>query len=540
MYNVRRFFSFMVICMIVLFLSFNPQPSWADGVIVGSSGHIISEPGQKAMIVWDKDFKKETLILNASFGIESLTNFCWIIPIQSSEDPNVRASDAEVFEVLEDLFPISTRWDWYGHYQYMANFTAGASSVEVINIYKIGVYDLAVVWADDPEDFTDWLVDNGYNVPAGFANQIEAYTSAPDGSYFVANKVNLENEFALPLTRLELYSPGIYAELMADDLDRLDISSVIDELKSAIVIDIKDGEDYDPNSFTAHIMDQDEYEDLQDKWHNDEISSYTLRNRVQTYITSSILFETIIDLFDGAGTPIEITFYPDEPTYPLYISALASNWGGIDVYFIGPYTVEDESNILTYWRSAELSSSVESELEDIADIDIPDSCHYVSLLIYRGYLDSLDDDAVFVRYRESQTVPYRPPYYYPPYSPYTRTPFYYPSLPPAGYYSGYYSATPPIVININYPFGGSFGGYSGGYYAGGGYYPGGYSGWRYPYSGGYYPYGGGFSFRGFPSYSSGYPYGGGYLGYGYGGGYGYPGGFGGGYGGYSGGYWSGY
>jgi len=531
MYRARFFLSFMLICMISVLFILGPQLGWCDGIIVESSGDVISEPGQKAMIVWDKDLKKETLILNASFGIESLSNFCWVIPIQSSEDPNVRASDAEVFDELEDLFPVSTRWDWYGGYQYYNAFSPAVSSVDVIHIYKIGVYDLAVVWANDPEDFTDWLSASGYDVPAGFAKQIKAYTSAPEGSYFVANKVDLENEFASPLDRLEIYSPGIYADLMADDLDTSTINDVIDELASAITLDIKDGDDYDPNSFTAYIMDEDEYEYLQDKWSDGAITSYNLRSKVKTYITSSSLFETIQNLFKGAGTPIEITFYPDEPTYPLYISALASNWGGIDVYFIGPYTVDDENSILSYWKSIGLSSSTRSELEDLADIEIPDSCHYVSLLIYRGYMDALDDDAVFVRYTEPQPVSPISPYYYPPYRP----PIYYPPSYPSYYPPSYpsYYPTSPIIINI-YPFGGYFGGgygsggggfgggYGSGYGSGGGGFGGGFGGggsYGGGYYGGWYPsYGGGYSYGGFSPYGPGYSYG-----YDYPYSYGYPG-----------------
>ena len=150
MYKMLKIYSLLIIFSISLLFSsvlvLNVKPASADGIGIGISGEIIPEMAQKAVIIWDEDDGTEVLVLSASFGIDSLSNFCWIVPIQSDEDPDVRASDTEVFEYLEDMFPVNFMSDWN---QYSSSYTYGSSSagIEVIEIKKIGVYDIAVIWA---------------------------------------------------------------------------------------------------------------------------------------------------------------------------------------------------------------------------------------------------------------------------------------------------------------------------------------------------------------------------------------------------------
>lgn len=486
------------------------KPASADGIGIGASGQIIPEMAQKAVIIWDEDDNTEVLVLNASFGIDSLSNFCWVVPIQSDDEPDVRESDNEVFDYLEDLFSVDVMSTWN---QYSSSYTYGSSStgIEVIEIKKIGVYEIAIVEADDADILTDWLEANGYDVPNKVENMIEDYIDKYDECYFIANKINMENLFSGPLDDLEDYNSGIYNDLMAEEIDLDDISGIIDDLKDAIYLDIKANDPYVSTSFIGYIMDQDDYESLVDDWNDDDITSSELKDEIEEYLIESELFETIINLFEGAGTPIEITFSPDDATYPVYISSLASNFGGIDVYFIGPYQVVDENGILTRWSYGELTSDVEEDLEDILDLTIPSDCVYIVHLVYRGYMDDIDDDSVFIKYSQSSgTTPSYPYYPYSPYSPYSSIiPSYYPSMP----YS--YPMISPFSFpsyfggfSFNKPFGffGSYFGGMGGLYGGsfGGFYGGGHT---RPFGGSLY---GGFpgSFGGlygsgfFPSYSS--------------------------------------
>jgi hypothetical protein len=458
MYKIFKIYSLLIFFSVSLIFSSifvpNVKPLFADGIGIGIEGDIIPEMAQKAFIIWDEDEGEEVLVLNTSFGIDSLLDFSWIVPVQSEEDPEVRASNNEIFDLLEDIFAVDVRSDW-NQYSSSYNYGSTSSGIEVIEIKEIGVYDLVIVWADDAETLTDWLEDNGYDVPNKFENIIEDYIEKYDECYFVVNKIDLNNEFSGSLDDLQEYSPGIYNDLMAEEIDSDDISDVIESLKYSIAQDIKDNKAYVANSFIGYILDQDDYEDLMEDWNNNDISSSELRNEVEERLTESELFETINELFQGAGTPIEITFSPDEPIFPLYITSLASNFGGVDVYFAGPYQVSDENNILTQWAYADLTSAIEEDLEDILDRNIPTDTVYITHLVYTGYMDDIADDSIFVRYSQSSgTTPYNP--YYPGYP-------YYPTMNPYGYtmpysmpmFSGYGLPSMLGGFSYNLPFGGS-------------------------------------------------------------------------------------
>ena len=524
-YGLLIFFSIALLFSSIFVLSV--RPAIGDGIGIGIGGEIIPEMAQKAVIIWDEDDGREVLVLNASFGIDSLSNFCWIVPIQSDEDPDVRASDNEVFDYLEDLFAVDVRSDWN---QYSSSYSYGASDtgIEVIEIKKVGIYDIAIVWADDADILTDWLEDNGYEVPNDFEDIVEEYIDTYDECYFVANKINMANEFAGPLDDLEDYNSGIYNDLMADEIDLEGISDVIDDLEYAIYLDINANNPYVSDSFIGYIMDQDDYEDLMEDWNDDDLTLSELRDEIEEYLIESELFETIMALFEGAGTPIEITFYPDDPTYPVYITSLAGNFGGIDVYFIGPDQVVDKNNILTRWSYGELTSAIETDLEDILDLNIPSDCVYIVHLIYRGYMDDIDDDSIFIKYSQpSGTTPTYPPYpYYPynPYNPYSTiippysfpTPYSYPMIPTYNFPSFFGG------FSFNWPFGSS--GFLGSYFGGmgglfgtsfGGFYSGGYN-WPFGsslYSGFPGNFGGLYGSSFFPNYSSSFGglYGGSYF-----------------------------
>ncbi|MGA1842083.1 MAG: hypothetical protein ACMUIU_15800 [bacterium] len=465
MYKMLKIYGLLIFFSMSLIFSsiFVPRvkPVFADGIGIGIEGNIIPELAQKALIIWDED--EEILVLNASFGIDSLSDFYWIIPFQSDEDPTVRGSNNEVFDYLEDIFSVNVRSDWT---QYSSSYNYGGSGagIEVIEIKEISVYDLVIVWADDAEILIKYLEDNNFDPSNKFEDIIEDYIEKYDECYFVLNKIDLNNEFSGSLDDLKAYSLGIYNDLMAEDIDSDDISDVIEDLKYAIAQDIKDNKAYVANSFIGYIMDKDDYEDLMEDWNDNDITSSKLRDEVGEYLIESELFKTIYDLFEGAGTPIEITFNPDEPIFPLYMTSLGSNFGGVDVYFAGPYPVSDENNILTRWAYTELTSTIEEDLEDYLDLNIPTEAVYITHLIFRGYMDDIDDDSVFIKYNQSSgTIPYNPYYpgypYYPIMNPYAYTmPYSFPTFP------GYSFPSMFGGFSYNFPYGGS--GFFGSIYGG--------------------------------------------------------------------------
>jgi len=410
------------------------------------------------------------MILNASYSIESLSEFSWIIPIKSSSDPNVSEYknddyDDDAFEVMEQLFPQLSRTDtWDSYYGGFSNMgPPGSSSVTVLDIQQIGVYELCTIEADDKDDLIDWLEDWNYTIPSGFSDLVDDYIDN-DSCYFVLNRINLEGEFQSELDALEIYDSGVYGNLMGDNLDN-NLDNLVYDLAVRMADDIDDtydgdGKDWSEVSyFVNYIMSETKYIDLQ----NGSMSWGDLKDEVEEEIRDSDFFSTIYDLVDGTrGTPIVITFYPDEATYPLRISSIADNNGGIDVYFIGPDWAKDENNMLTYWSSVALSNNEINDLEDELKVDIPSSCDYVSLLIYRGKMDKLTKDAIFInRGAHSNPSPYPYPYQYPYPTPYPYPqPYPYPTpFPYTNPFSVNMFPTPIINIGFNglFNMGGLFG-----------------------------------------------------------------------------------
>lgn len=462
---IKKLLALTIISLIGLLIVFTPSVVQADGCAIDIDGGIIAERGQKAVVIWDDDDGRETMILNASYGIESLSEFSWIIPIQSSSDPNVAEYknndyNDDAFEVMEELFPqLSRKYTWGSYYSGFSNMgTPGSSSVTVLDIQQIGVYELSTIEADDKDDLIDWLKAWNYTIPSGFSNLVDDYIDDNDGCYFVLNRINLEGVYQSELDALQSYKSSVYNDLMGDNLDN-NLDNLVYALAVKIADDIDDSKAWSEVSyFVNYIMTEAKYIDLQ----NGSLGWGDLMDEVEEEIKGSDFFSTIYDLVDGTrGTPIVITFYPDEATYPLRISSIADNNGGIDVYFIGPDWAKDKNNMLTYWSSVALSNNEINNLEDELKVDIPSSCNYVSLLIYRGEMDKLTKDAIFIN-RGAHSNPSPSPYPYPYPYPYP-TPYPYPQLYPTPFsYTNPFPinifSTPMINIGLNLPFmGGLFG-----------------------------------------------------------------------------------
>ena len=346
----EKLLGLIIICLMSVLIIFTPSLVRADGCAIGIHG-VIAERGQKAVIVWDENDERETLILNASYGLESLSEFSWIIPIQSSSDPNVIEYendnyDGDAFAVMEDLFPqLNRTYSWESYYGSGFSMpSSSSSSVKVLDIKQIDVYELCTVHANDKDILINWLEDCNYPIPNGFPSLVDDYIDN-NGCYFVINRINLEGKYQNELDNLASYHLAVYNSLMGDDLNVNKLNGLVDDLTARVADDIYQGKDWsDVSSFVQYIMSEYRYTNLK----NGSFDWGDLKDEVEEEIKESEFFDSIYELVDGrGGTPIMITFYPDEPIYPLRISSISgNNYGGIDVYFIGPTVVEDKNDIL--------------------------------------------------------------------------------------------------------------------------------------------------------------------------------------------------
>ena len=111
----------------------------ADGFIVPGSSHTdINEPGQKAVIVWDKKDKIETLALSVAIQSKNISNMCWITPIKSTTEPEVSSANNMIFNIMEKLFPIRFLGT---EILLIDTMNGGLGGIEVLSFEEIDVYD---------------------------------------------------------------------------------------------------------------------------------------------------------------------------------------------------------------------------------------------------------------------------------------------------------------------------------------------------------------------------------------------------------------
>ena len=160
----------------------------ADGGIFIDYYRYVYLPSQKAAIFWDGF--EEKMILSTKIKSDDLANMAWIIPIQSKIKPEVESGDVDIFYDLAWLLTPK-----YYYREGVTTTTGGAGGVQVIEIKKVDIYDIAILTATDASILVDWLNENGYIVPETTIPILQDYCEG-DEFYFIANKINLMNKYS--------------------------------------------------------------------------------------------------------------------------------------------------------------------------------------------------------------------------------------------------------------------------------------------------------------------------------------------------------
>ncbi len=98
-------------------------------------------------------------------------------------------------------------------------------------------------------------------------------------------------------------------------------------------------------------------------------------------------------LREGTATPLEISFRPTQPYYPLAISSVISGRSVIEVYFLSASNLMDLNNMLVKEMSLDVDSGLRQNLS--AYINISPETRYASRFSWRGNLRNLSHDAIF-------------------------------------------------------------------------------------------------------------------------------------------------
>lgn len=163
---------------------------YADGWYVSDSEIHLQEPNQKAVIYWDGD--RETMFISSSLKSDTISNFAWIVPLQSSTKPIVEAGNIEIFKDVVGFFakPEDTN-----NLNSMRLKSGGIDEVQVVETKQIDIYDVAILKTTDSSALINWLNQNGYKIPDDMKPFLDEYIQKKN-VYFIANKINLRNKYS--------------------------------------------------------------------------------------------------------------------------------------------------------------------------------------------------------------------------------------------------------------------------------------------------------------------------------------------------------
>jgi len=155
----------------------------------------VYEPGQKAIVAWNGE--KEILILSTDVYSSQKTKVLEILPLPS-EPEKIEMGSFESFETINEL--IFEKGMKIQEERMKGVVAPGTEGVAVLFKTKIGVHDITVVEARDPDDLTYWVHDflkkNGVNsfLNLSSAKQvIEEYTSI-GFRFFVLDIIEVSDE----------------------------------------------------------------------------------------------------------------------------------------------------------------------------------------------------------------------------------------------------------------------------------------------------------------------------------------------------------
>jgi hypothetical protein len=334
-----------IAAIVFLFLAANAS---ADGGIVPVSPYAqVFAPEQKAAIFWDGI--TERMILSTKITSDNSTGMAWIIPIQSSSQPEVKLSDGSIFFKLGELFGEKTVYETRSS----GGFGTGAASgggVEVLQTIQVDVYNSTVLKATDAGALLEWLDGNGFSFPENKKDVLEYYVGK--NYYFIANKIDL----------LGKYPDAVVGE---------------NETACASEISIFTGASRYYGFLNASEAKDEVRSQIEGQFNDTE----SCRNADFNVV------EALVELREGIATPLEFSFTPEKPFYPMKISSINDGYVTADVYLFGKDCFNDSSQLLQFINAKQDSALAE-------EYDFNDS-KCVSMLEYSGPSYGLTQDSFF-------------------------------------------------------------------------------------------------------------------------------------------------
>lgn len=168
----------MLFCLAI----FLPFQALADGIFVPPIDYYLDTTSQNAVIIHEKGV--ETLILSTQFKGDA-KNFGWVIPVP--QRPEISKFTDELFTSLSDLTapvyapPILPTAP-------LAEEKAVQSPVKVLETKLVGIFEVKILEAADPQALSLWFSENKYLYPKEGGYILDEYIRKK--WYFVAAKID--------------------------------------------------------------------------------------------------------------------------------------------------------------------------------------------------------------------------------------------------------------------------------------------------------------------------------------------------------------
>lgn len=166
-----------------------PGEIHGDGMFIWHGDRDLQEPGQKAVIHWDKG--QETMVLQVKFSGPA-QDFAWIVPLPSRPEVDVLGEGHPLFEELSQYTQRRAYKKRRPSGSRGMDMAEAGLGVEVAEQKTVGVYDTAVLSGSDPKALESWLEKHGYKFPGHGRAVLEEYIAKK--WWFCAMKINPEAE----------------------------------------------------------------------------------------------------------------------------------------------------------------------------------------------------------------------------------------------------------------------------------------------------------------------------------------------------------
>lgn len=166
----------------LLSLTFVGCVLWADGGIIPPPDHEIYGKDQVAVIKISPDSEELSILVKFSAAAD-YQGFAWIVPLPAL--PEVSGASESLFINLSALSGNRQRYGGCGT-GYYEGYDYGEDYFKIIGYQNIGFLETVLIQTDDADSLSNWLINNGYELPEGTKAILQDYINRLWQYFFIA------------------------------------------------------------------------------------------------------------------------------------------------------------------------------------------------------------------------------------------------------------------------------------------------------------------------------------------------------------------